>query len=132
MTKSIEIFHKNKPPALQTLEGIKPILSKYEDQYEISYYDIDDPKNIPLTEKAGLPKAHCPFAIVINGKFSAKIDDKIIDFLFFPDYMSIMERHLGNWSKESFEKVLADNNLLSDENCFNKEKADSDHDCGCH
>lgn len=131
MTKTIEIFHKMKPPALQTLEGLKPILKKFEDEYLISYFDIDDPKNISLIEKAGLPKAHCPFAIVINDKFSAKIEGKIIDFLFFPDYMHSMERHLGNWSKELFEKVLIDNNLLSDMRCFNKQKEDDDHDCGC-
>ncbi len=114
--KTIEVFHKAKDPAMKTLERVKPVVNDYRDEYKITCHVITDPENEALIEKYNLPETHFPFAVVINGKFSAKIDGKKIDFAHFPLFMHGIGRHEGNWSLEALEKVLEDNSLLMEEN----------------
>ena len=64
----------------------------------------------------GLPSTHFPFSVVINGKFTANIDDKVVSFVHFPLFMKGIGRHEGNWSIADLEKVLYDNSLLLEEN----------------
>ncbi len=130
MNKSVIIFHKNKQPALQTLEKVKPAVEIFEKEYKISYYDIDDPKNLPLLKQSNLEGIHSPFAIVINGKFSAEVDNKVIEFLYFPDYMHFMGNHMGNWTLDLLTKVLEDNSFLCTENILQSDGSVK-HGCGC-
>ena len=81
---TIEVFHKNKEPSLQTLEKANAVLDKYKDNYEVFYYVITDSVNVDLIRKYNLPDTHFPFAIVINGSFSAEINNNKIDFVHFP------------------------------------------------
>ena len=116
MLNRIEVFHKSKKPSMQTFARVRRVLAKYKDEYEIVSYDIDDSLNIELIQKYNLPDTHFPFAVVINGKFSAQINENKIDFVHFPKFMRGIGRHEGNWSLVDLEAVLQDKSLLLEEN----------------
>ena len=113
---AIEVFHKAMPPSLETLEETDALLEHFIDEYEITYHLITDSATEDLIQKYNLPDTHFPFAVVINGSYSAMIDGEKIDFVHFPLFMHGIGRHEGNWSMESLELVLNDNTLLMDEN----------------
>jgi len=121
----ISIFYKDKKPSQQVLEKINKLLEQFKDSYQINYYSIEDQKNTVIITKFGLPSTHFPFAVVINGKFTAKIDDKVVSFVHFPFFMKGIGRHEGNWSIADLEKVLIDNSLLLEENILHILEEDS-------
>ena len=112
----ISIFYKDKKPSQQVLEKINEFLEQFKDSYQINYYLIEDQKNTNIITQFGLPSTHFPFSVVINGKFTARIDDKVISFVHFPLFMKGIGRHEGNWSIADLEQVLNDNSLLLEEN----------------
>ena len=112
----ISIFYKDKKPSQQVLEKINELLEQFKDLYQINYYLIEDQENTDVITQFGLPSTHFPFSVVINGKFTAKIDDKLVSFVHFPLFMKGIGRHEGNWSMADLEKVLNDNSLLLEEN----------------
>lgn len=114
--KEVSIFYKERPPSLQVLEKVKKTLGQFESQYKISYYNIEDAKNADLINGLGLPSTHFPFAVVINGHWTAKIENEIISFVHFPLFMKGIGRHEGNWSIAYMNMVLKDNTLLHHEN----------------
>ncbi len=124
----IEIFHKDMSPSLVTLEEVYPVIAQYSDTYEIKYYLITDSSSTGIIEEYNLPSTHFPFAVVINGKYSAMIDGEKIDFVHFPLFMHGIGRHEGNWSTEHLEKALNDNSLLIDENTLSPLEGD-DTEC---
>lgn len=111
----IEVFHKDLPPSLETLDRTNAVLACFVDDYEISYNLITDSATVDLIRKYNLPDTHFPFAVVIDGSYSAMIDGEQIDFVHFPLFMHGIGRHEGNWSMEYLELVLNDNTLLMDE-----------------
>ncbi len=113
---TVDVFHKNMPPSLETLERTIEVLDDFTDQYEIAYYNITDSSTAALLTLYNLPDTHFPFAVVINGKYSALVDGKKIDFVHFPLFMHGIGRHEGNWSMDCLELVLSDISLLIDEN----------------
>ena len=126
----ISIFYKDKKPSQQVLEKINKLLEQFKDSYQINYYLIEDQKNMDVITQFGLPSTHFPFSVVINGKFTAKIDDKLVSFVHFPLFMKGIGRHEGNWSIADLEKVLNDNSLLLEENILPiLEEDNNDSDC---
>ena len=113
---TIEIFYKEMPPSLQALEEVNNTLNDLGDNYQISYYLITDTASSQLIQSYSLPETHFPFAVVINGKYSATINNETIYFVHFPIFMHGIGRHEGNWSMEHLEQVLADTTLLINEN----------------
>lgn len=111
---SVQVFHKNMPPSLETLEKADSVLSLFMDDYRITYHLITDPDEARLISSMGLPDTHFPFAVVINGSYSAEIDGDTISFVHFPSFMHGIGRHQGNWSMESLSAVLGDSSLLLD------------------
>ncbi|MBD3278043.1 MAG: hypothetical protein GF388_07075 [Candidatus Aegiribacteria sp.] len=111
---TVQIFHKQMPPSLETLERVDSVLSLFMDEYQITYHLITDPDQAELISSLGLPDTHFPFAVVINGTYSAEIDGDTISFVHFPSFMHGIGRHQGNWSMESLSAVLSDNSLLLD------------------
>jgi hypothetical protein len=109
---SISVFYKERKPSQKVLKRVKPVLDEYRKSYNIQYYNIEDSNNADLISQLGLPDTHFPFAIVLDGKFNAKINDKNIAFVHFPEFMRGIGRHEGNWSLEDLKKVLKNNNLL--------------------
>jgi hypothetical protein len=109
---TVDVFHKDRPPALKALAKTDSILAEYSGQFEIAHHLITDEETEPLIKKFGLPSSHFPFAIVINGNFSAMVGDEKIDFVHFPLFMHGIGRHEGNWSMEHLELVLRDTTLL--------------------
>ena len=128
---TIEVFHKNKEPSLQTLEKTDSVLNRYKDDYEIFYYVITDSVNVDLIRKYNLPDTHFPFAIVINGRYSADINNHKIDFVHFPLFMHGIGRHEGNWSLDDLEAVLKDNSILLDKNVLSEEEHEESDDEAC-
>ena len=128
---TIEVFHKNKEPSLQTLEKTNAVLDKYKDDYEIFYYVITDSVNVDLIRKYHLPDTHFPFAIVINGRYSADINNSKIDFVHFPLFMHGIGRHEGNWSLDDLEAVLKDKSMLLDKNVLSEEEDEEGNDESC-
>ena len=128
---TIEVFHKNKEPSLQTLEKTNSVLDEYKDNYETFYYVITDSANVDLIRKYNLPDTHFPFAIVINGSFSARINNKKIDFVDFPLFMHGIGRHEGNWSLDDLETVLKNNSILLDENVLSEAEHEERDDESC-
>ncbi len=113
---SISVFYKEKKPSQQVLAKVDSLLNNYLDSYQVQYYNIEDTKNTAVINELGLPATHFPFAIVIDGKFTAEIEDKTISFIHFPLFMKGIGRHEGNWSLDDLQKVLENNKLLADEN----------------
>jgi len=113
---TIEVFYKNMDPSIETLEVTNALLANFTDEYEITYHLITDSASADLILKYNLPDTHFPFAVVINGKYSAFINEEKIDFVHFPLFMHGIGRHEGNWSMEYLELVLNDIALLMDEN----------------
>ncbi|MBD3423537.1 MAG: hypothetical protein GF417_03740 [Candidatus Latescibacteria bacterium] len=115
---------------MKTLERVKPVIEKYERDYRIYYHVITDPENEELISKYNLPGTHFPFAVVINGRYSAKINDLKIDFVHFPLFMHGIGRHEGSWSLDALEKVLKDNSLLMEKNILPElEDEEDQHEC---
>ena len=113
---TIDLFYKSMPPSLETLEETNTVLPDFTDDFEITYHLITDSASADLIQEYNLPDTHFPFAVVINGRYSAMIDDEKIDFVHFPLFMHGIGRHEGNWSMEYLELVLTDVTLLMDEN----------------
>ncbi len=113
---TIEVFHKEMPPSLETLEKVNEVIAGFADEYEITYHLITDPASSELIQSYNLPGTHFPFAVVINGKYSATINNETIFFVHFPHFIHGIGRHEGNWSMDFLEQVLTDRSLLLDEN----------------
>lgn len=114
--KVILVFYKKQPPSLQIHSVISEFLDDYTDQYVVEYFLITDPDQKQTIESLGLSTDHLPVAIAINGKTSAMIDEEVIVFANFPDFMHHIGRHPGNWTLEHLQRVLYDNTLLLDVN----------------
>jgi hypothetical protein len=117
--RTVEVFHKDKPPSLKTLERTKVVLDAHDD-CEVAYYLITDPENAELIRKYNLPDGHFPFAVVIDGKYSAAIDGRTVHFIEFPLFMKGIGRHEGNWSMDDLDRVLRDTSLLLSKNVLPK------------
>lgn len=112
--RTVQVFHRNMPPSLETLAKADSVLSLFMDDYEITYHLITDPDEAGLISSKGLPSTHFPFAVLINGEFFAEIDGDTVVFVHFPLFMRGIGRHEGNWSMEYLSAVLRDNSLLLD------------------
>jgi len=113
---NISVFYKEKKPSQKVLAKVDSLLDNYQDLYKVHYYNIEDTINITIINELGLPTTHFPFAIVIDGIFTAEIDDKTVSFVHFPLFMKGIGRHEGNWSLADLQNVLENNKLLTDEN----------------
>ncbi len=131
-TKTIEIFFKNKPPSIKTLSKVLPMVNKYSKEYKIYLNEIYSPESADIIKAYGLPTTHFPFAVVINGKFTAKIDGKEIGFVHFPKFMNGIGRHEGNWSLEMLEAAIKNPKLLANENKLPAIEEHDDHDGNEH
>jgi len=125
---NIDVFYKQLEPSQRALQKVKKVLACYETTYQISYYDILDKANHDIILSYGLPSEHFPIAVVIGGKYSAKIEDRIVSFVHFPDFMKGIGRHEGNWSLDDLKAVLEDNSLLLKDNILPEIVDDDDHD----
>ncbi len=123
---TVDVFYKNKKPSQQALAEINKVVENYEKTYTVSYYLITDPSNSEIISKYGLPSTHFPVAVVIDGIFTAEIDDKIVSFVHFPEFMKGIGRHEGNWSISDLEAVLKDNSLLAEKNILKSEQEECD------
>jgi hypothetical protein len=112
----IVVFYKQKKPSQQVLAKVDSLLTSYLNSYEIQYLDIEDSNNSSIINKLELPSTHFPFAVVINGKYSAEIEGNTVSFIHFPLFMQGIGRHEGNWSLEDLQKVLESNDLLTEKN----------------
>ncbi len=113
---TIDIFYKEMPPSLQTLEMVNTVLNEFADEYQIEYHLITDTASSEIIQQYNLPGTHFPFAITVNGKYCATINEETIYFVHFPVFMHGIGRHEGNWSMDHLKQVLADTSLLMDEN----------------
>ena len=112
---TVDLFHKNMPPSLETLERVDSVLAVFEDAVRVSYHLITDPAEAELISAHGLPQTHFPFAVVVGGSFSAELEGRRVDFVHFPLLMHGIGRHEGNWSLEDLAAVLADPSLMLEE-----------------
>ncbi|MCK5840849.1 MAG: hypothetical protein KAH31_01670 [Candidatus Sabulitectum sp.] len=113
---TVDVFHKEMPPSQQTLEMVNTVLSEFADEYEIAYHLITDTASSGIIQQYNLPGTHFPFAITVNEKYSATINEETIFFVHFPLFMHGIGRHEGNWSMDHLQQVLANTSLLIDEN----------------
>lgn len=113
---TIEVFYKEMPPSLQTLEMVNTVLAEFAGEYEIEYHVITDASTSELINLYSLPETHFPFAVAVNGKYTATIDGQDIFFVHFPLFMHGIGRHEGNWSMDLLRQVLADPSLLNEQN----------------
>jgi len=126
----IHVFSKNKRPSQEALKQINAAIDKHREYYDIRYHDIEDEANLELIHSLGLPSSHFPVAVVIDGKFTAQMGDRISSFVHFPDFMHGIGRHEGNWSISDLEAVLQDNSLLLTENILPElEEDETEGDC---
>lgn len=126
----ISIFYKNKKPSQQVLTKVDSLLKSYKNFYRINYYYIEDKKNTGLIKILELPQTHFPFAFAIDGKFTAKLENRTVSFVHFPKFMQGIGRHEGNWSLPDLEKVLKHNELLSKKNILPElDESSNNSDC---
>ena len=112
----IDVFYKEMPPSLETLEQVDSVLAEFSDEWVIGYHIITDTASVDLIRLYNLPDTHFPFAVVINGRYSAMVGGEKIDFVHFPLFMHGIGRHEGNWSMTLLRQVLDDPSLLMEEN----------------
>lgn len=110
--RQVEIFHKPLPPSEKTTRLVDAVLKDYGDTVVVRKYNILDPATAPLIEKYGLPETHFPFALLIDGSFSAELDGKAVDFVEFPLEMKGIGRHEGDWTMAQLRRVLDDPKLI--------------------
>lgn len=122
--RQVEIFYKPFAPSQKTLKMIEQVLENYADSLVIKKYGILDPASMPVIKKYGLPETHFPFALILDGSFSAEIDGKKIDFVEFPLEMKGIGRHEGNWSIPHLKQVLIHPELMKS---LNKSKDWGEH-----
>ncbi|AQQ71951.1 hypothetical protein SMSP2_02330 [Limihaloglobus sulfuriphilus] len=115
-TPTVEVFYKEKEPSLRTLERTKDVLQEHEKNLNVTYYIITEPENKELLQKYNFPESHFPFAVVIDGKYTALIDDRLVQFVDFPLFMKGIGKHEGNWSMDDLAGVLANRGMLRDKN----------------
>lgn len=115
-TNTIDVFYKQMEPSLETLARVDSVLAEFEDEYTVTYHIITDPGSAEIIQQYNLPETHFPFAVVVNGKYTASINDEIIYFVHFPLFMKGIGRHEGNWSMQALSRILSDNSLLNEEN----------------
>jgi len=116
IANTIDIFYKQMPPSLQTLTEVDSVLAEFADEYTVRYHVITDSASEEIIQRYSLPETHFPFAVVVNGKYTATIGDEPIYFVHFPLFMEGIGRHEGNWSMETLKQVLEDNSLLNEQN----------------
>lgn len=112
----IEVFYKEMPPSLQTLERVRFFLEDYQASYRIEFLEMTDAENEERMTSLGYPDEHFPFGLAIDGKTSAEIDGEIIVFGNFPDFMHHIGRHQGNWTLDHLTRVLQKPRLLREKN----------------
>ncbi len=112
----IEVFYKDMPPSLETLEQVRHFLEDYQEAYRVEFLLMTDPENEKRMTSLGYPDEHFPFGLAIDGKTSAEMDGEIIVFGNFPDFMHHVDRHQGNWTLEHLGKVLQKPRLLRESN----------------
>jgi len=108
----LEVFYKEMPPSLETLAAVDSVLAALGEEWTVFRWVITDPAAAERIEACGLPDTHFPFALVLNGSYSAMIDGERIDFVHFPLFMHGIGRHEGNWSLDHLRRVLEDPGLL--------------------
>ncbi|MDY6916169.1 MAG: hypothetical protein SVM86_07635 [Candidatus Cloacimonadota bacterium] len=113
---TVSVFYKEKEPSQKVLAKVKSLLTDFQKNYQIEYFNIDKKENSGLIAEIGLPSEHFPFAVVIDKKFTAVIDGKIVSFVHFPIFMKGIGRHEGNWSLHHLKTVLAQPKLLYPQN----------------
>ena len=113
---TVDVFYKEMPPSLQTLEMVNTVLSEFADEFEIEYYLITDTSSSELIQQYNLPGTHFPFAVAVNGKYCATINEEVIYFVHFPLFMHGIGRHEGNWSMDLLRRVLTEASLLNEQN----------------
>ena len=112
----VQVFYKEMPPSLQTLEKVRAFLEDHREEYEIHYLLMTDQAVMETMEELLLPTEHLPFAVAIEGRTSAGIGGEIIIFSHFPDFMHHLGRHQGNWTLAHLQAALQDRELLLPEN----------------
>ena len=110
---NVSVFFKEKKPSQQVLVKVDSLLQNYQD-YNIQYFNIEEESTAEVSKGIGLPDTHFPFAVVIDGKFTANIDGEVVSFVHFPTFMHGIGRHEGNWSLENLQIVLENIECLSD------------------
>lgn len=114
--RAIDVFYKERPPSLKTLERVKPVLEEHAGGCDVRYHVITESEAAGLIRKFGLPETHFPFAVVIDGIRSARIGGEVVHFVEFPLFMKGIGRHEGSWSLDHLRAVLGDPALLLEEN----------------
>jgi hypothetical protein len=115
-SRTVEVFYKEKEPSLRTLERTRAVLQEHERNLKVSYYIITEPENKELLRKYNFPENHFPFAVVVDGKYTASIDGRLVHFVDFPLFMKGIGRHEGDWSMDDLARVLTDREMLLDKN----------------
>lgn len=126
---TVEVFYKELPPSLETLGQVNEVLAEFVEEYEITYHIITDSTSADLIRLYNLPDTHFPFAVVVDGRYSAVIGGDKIDFVHFPLFMRGIGRHEGNWSMLHLRQVLGDTSLLADENTLNEYDQSGETEC---
>ena len=104
---TIDVFFKNQPPSLRVLERVLPLVMEHAADYAVRLHCITSPESEQLIESYGLPGTHFPFAVVVDGRFSALLGGRQVDFVHFPAFMHGIGRHEGNWSLDDLRQMLA-------------------------
>lgn len=126
---TVEVFYKELPPSLETLGQVNEVLAEFVEEYEITYHIITDSTSAALIRLYNLPDTHFPFAVVVNGRYSAVLGGEKIDFVHFPLFMQGIGRHEGNWSMIHLRQVLCDTSLLMDENTIAELDGSGETEC---
>lgn len=113
---TVTIFYKQRKPSLEVKVKLDSLLINYQKKYDITYYDIEDSVNLEVIKEQGLPETHFPIAVLVNGKFNAKIGEESISFIHFPLFMQGIGRHEGNWSMNHLIQVLENSSLMIEDN----------------
>jgi hypothetical protein len=101
---SVEILYMNHGPLLSTIKGIKELCSGYGKAVTVSWYDFESPEGEKFMARKGIQQ-HLPLVIWIDGKPTAKVNGKEVQFVGFPTG-SGPPSFQGKWTLEDLRGAL--------------------------
>lgn len=102
----IDVFYKNRNPSLMVLEKALPVLMGFSARYDIQLHCITSAEEAGLIAHYGLPETHFPFAVVVDGHYTARLDGRETHFVHFPMFLRGIGRHEGDWYVSDLERML--------------------------
>ena len=102
----VDVLFMNHGPLRSTINQIKTIFSKFEENIVVAWYDFDKKESEKFKKARGVT-AHIPLVIWINGNHTFLINGREVAFIGFPTGFGPAQFQ-GKWTFDDVEFILAE------------------------